>query len=79
MNDEYTQPQPSTPLDQALAATKQESPVAADNATQRTPISARAVASSIGRRLRQVDWTVWLLLAIVIIITIGAVMVNIVK
>ena len=67
MSDEYVQPQPSVPLDQALAATTQESDIAVESPPRRTPISVRTVASSIGRRLRQVDWTVWLLLAIALV------------
>ena len=67
MSDEYVQPQPSVPLDQSLAATTQESDIAVESPPRRTPISVRTVASSIGRRLRQVDWTVWLLLAIALV------------
>jgi len=67
VSDEYVQPQPSVPLDQTLAATTQESDIAVEPPPRRSPISVHAVASSIGRRLRQVDWTVWLLLAIALV------------
>src|SRR5262249_8733523 len=66
VSEEYAQPQPSVPLDPALRATTQASPVApSETPTRRAP--ARALLSSIGGRLIQVDWTVWLLVAIALL------------